>query len=27
MQQKTCIKCDKSVGSRVERWGLGWEQG
>jgi len=27
MQQKACTKCDKSVGSREERWGLGWEQG
>jgi len=27
MQYKAPTKCDKSIGTREERWGLGWEQG
>jgi len=27
MQYKAPTECDKSIGTREERWGLGWEQG
>jgi len=27
MQYKAATKCDKSIWTREERWGLGWEQG
>jgi len=27
MQYKAPTECGKSIGTREERWGLGWEQG
>jgi len=27
MQYKAPTKCGKSIGTREQRWGLGWEQG